>query len=83
MALAAFADPADRLRLVRRRRRFLLDQLARERATLVSILLDSGLTVPAGALIVRLVIRQWEVELEWLNEVEQVLGRAGEDVGTG
>jgi hypothetical protein len=39
--------------------------------------------VPAAALIVRLVIRQWEVELDWLNEVEQVLGGVAADAGTG
>ena len=83
MALAVFAEPADRLRLVRRRRSFLLDQVARERATLGDILSDSGRTTPAAALIVRLVIRQWELELEWLNEVEQVLGRTPEGVGAG
>ncbi|HEY7683788.1 MAG TPA: PadR family transcriptional regulator [Gemmatimonadales bacterium] len=83
VALAAFADPAARLRLVRRRRNFLLEQLARERATLAGILTDTGPMVPAAALIVRLVIRQWEVELDWLNEVEQVLGGVAADAGTG
>jgi DNA-binding PadR family transcriptional regulator len=73
LALSTFAEPADRLRLIRRRREFLTDELARERATLAAILADTGPMVPAAALMVRLVIRQWEVEIEWLAEVEEVL----------
>jgi DNA-binding PadR family transcriptional regulator len=73
LALSAFAEPPARLRLIRRRREFLEEELARERATLGAILADTGPTVPAAALIVRLVIRQWEVEVEWLTEVEEVL----------
>ncbi len=74
LALSAFANPADRSRLIRRRRDFLRQELARERATLEAIRADTGPTVPAAALIVQLVIRQWEVEVEWLAEVEQELG---------
>jgi hypothetical protein len=40
---------------------------------LAAILADTGPMVPAAALMVRLVIRQWEVEIEWLAEVEEVL----------
>jgi DNA-binding PadR family transcriptional regulator len=77
LALSAFAEPSDRLRLIRRRREFLAGELARERATLAAILADTGPTIPAAALIVRLVIRQWEVEVEWLEEVEEALTEAG------
>jgi DNA-binding PadR family transcriptional regulator len=70
MALSANAEPEDRLRLVRRRRSFLQEQLTKERATLGEILADTGPMVQAAAHIVRLVIRQWEVELGWLDEVE-------------
>jgi DNA-binding PadR family transcriptional regulator len=73
MALSAYAEPADRLRLIRRRRVFLEEQLTRERGTLQGILADTGVMVPVAAEIVRLVIRQWEVELEWLGQVEQGL----------
>lgn len=73
MALSVHAEPADRLRLVRRRRAFLEEQLARERLTLQAILADTGPMVADGARIVRLVIRQWEVEVEWLREVEAQL----------
>lgn len=73
MALSAYAEPVDRLRLIRRRRGFLEEQLTRERGTLQAILADTGVMIPAAAEIVRLVIRQWEVELEWLGQVEQGL----------
>jgi DNA-binding PadR family transcriptional regulator len=76
LALSAFADPADRLRVIRRRRDFLKAELARERATLAAIRSDSGVMVGAGVLIVQLVIRQWEVELDWLSEVERDLAGA-------
>jgi DNA-binding PadR family transcriptional regulator len=74
MALSAYAEPADRLRLIRRRRAFLEEQLAKERATLDAILADTGPMVASAAQIVRLVIRQWEAEVEWLDEIE---GEAG------
>jgi DNA-binding PadR family transcriptional regulator len=74
LALSAYAEPADRVRLIRRRRQYLREQVAREQATLHAILADEGPMIPAAALIVRLVVRQWEVELEWLEEVEKVLG---------
>jgi len=74
MALSPFAEPDDRVRLIRRRRSYLEEQLVRERATLEAILADTGPMVAAAAHIVRLVIRQWEVEVEWLAEVERQLG---------
>lgn len=70
MALSTYAEPENRVRLVQRRRVFLEEQLAKERATLAAILTDTGPMVNAAAQIVRLVIRQWEVEVEWLGEVE-------------
>jgi DNA-binding PadR family transcriptional regulator len=71
MALSSNAEAADRLRLVQRRRTYLEAQLARERGTLAAILADTGPMVAAAAQVVRLVIRQWEVEVEWLREVEE------------
>lgn len=71
LSLSGNAQPEDRLRLIRRRREFLEAQLAKERATLGEILADTGPMVAAAGHVVRLVIRQWEVELEWLNEVER------------
>ncbi|HTS88521.1 MAG TPA: PadR family transcriptional regulator [Gemmatimonadales bacterium] len=80
LALSPFAHPADRVRLVQRRRSYLEEQLARERATLEAILADTGPMVRVASLMVRLVIRQWEVELEWLSEVESVV-RGESDFG--
>jgi len=77
MCLSPYAAPADRLRILRRRRAFLEAELAKERATLAAILADTGPMVDAGAQVVRLVIRQWEVELQWLAEVEAGLTAAG------
>ena len=71
LILSSNAQPEDRLRLIRRRREYLEEQLARERKTLGEILADTGVMVVAAAHVVRLVIRQWEVELEWLAEVEK------------
>jgi DNA-binding PadR family transcriptional regulator len=76
LCLSSNAQPEDRLRLVERRRQFIETELAKERATLGEILADSGPMVVAGGHVVRLVIRQWEVELEWLAEVEREF-RAG------
>jgi DNA-binding PadR family transcriptional regulator len=80
MALSIHAEPADRLRLVGRRRAFLADQIARERVTLEAILADTGPSVAVAARIVGLVIRQWEIEVEWLDEVENEF-RGGSGVG--
>lgn len=71
LCLSNNAQPEDRLRLVRRRRDFVEAELAKERATLGEILADTGPMVAAAGHVVRLVIRQWEVELEWLAEVER------------
>ena len=71
LILSSNTEPADRLRLLGTRREFLEGQLARERATLGEILADTGVMVAAAAHVVRLVIRQWELELAWLDEVEK------------
>lgn len=71
LTLSSNTEPGARLRLLERRREFLEEQLAKERATLGEILADTGAMVAAAAHVVRLVIRQWEVELAWLKEVEE------------
>jgi hypothetical protein len=77
LALSDLAEAADRLRVIRRRREFLRGELARKQATLTAILAETGPMVEVGALMVRLVIRQWQVEIEWLAEVEAKLGGLG------
>jgi DNA-binding PadR family transcriptional regulator len=74
LALSPHAQAEDRLRVIRRRREFLEAEVARERGTLAAIHADAGPMVPAADLIVRLVIGQWELEIDWLAEVEAVLG---------
>ena len=83
MALSSNAEPADRLRVVQRRRTYLEEQLARERVTLAAIRADTGPMVAAAVLVVGLVIRQWEVELEWLGEVEEQFRVASAEVNKG
>jgi DNA-binding PadR family transcriptional regulator len=70
LVLSIHADPADRTAQIVRRRAFLAEQLARERATLASIREDHGPMAPVAALVVELVIRQWEIEVEWLDRVQ-------------
>lgn len=83
LILSGNTQPEDRLRLIRRRRTFLEDQLARERQTLGEILADTGTMVVVAAHVVRLVIRQWEVELEWLTEVEKEFRVSGSQSASG
>lgn len=74
LCLSAHADPAERRAVIGARRAFLLRELEKERATLTAIRQDTGVMIPAAALVVELVIRQWEVEVAWLDEVERELG---------
>jgi hypothetical protein len=62
------ARPADFVAQVERRRRYVLDKLAFERGALESVIEETSPTSDA-AMVVRLAIRQHEVELEWLGEV--------------
>jgi DNA-binding PadR family transcriptional regulator len=79
LILSSNTEPENRLRLLERRRAFLEEQLTKERVTLGEILADTGVMVAAAALVVRLVIGQWEVELAWLREVEDMFrGRPSE-----
>ncbi len=68
LALSIHAQPADRRVLIETRRHFLAAQLARERATLLAIEADTGPSTGVAAAMVGLCIRQFEVELAWLND---------------
>src|SRR5574338_79295 len=48
LCLSSNAEPADRLRLIRKRREFLERELAKERATLGEILADTGPMIAAA-----------------------------------
>ena len=74
LALSGHAAPADRARVLARRRSFLEQELGKERRTLEAIRSEIGPMTEVGAFMVDLTIRQWEVELAWLDEVARRLG---------
>ncbi len=73
LGLSIHARPADRDAVITARRRFLGDEIARERATLTAIELDQGARVGVAAAMVTLVLRQFATELAWLDELEVAL----------
>lgn len=73
LALSIHARGEERRALVAARRVFLEAELARERATLEAIKADHGPSVGVAAAMVTLCIRQFEVELAWLDEMVEAL----------
>jgi DNA-binding PadR family transcriptional regulator len=69
MVLSWQARPRDFHAQIARRRKFLEEQLAEDRAALDEIIVETSPTSDA-AMVVRLGIRQFELELAWLAEVE-------------
>ena len=51
------------------RRRYLKEEIKRERSTLTAIERNEGEMVAVARLMVELTIRQFETELEWLDTV--------------
>ncbi|HEX3868600.1 MAG TPA: helix-turn-helix transcriptional regulator [Gemmatimonadaceae bacterium] len=70
MVISWQARPRDFAAQVARRRRFLHDKLELERRALEEIITETSPTSDA-AMTVRLAIRQQEVELAWLDDVER------------
>jgi hypothetical protein len=68
MVLSWQARPEDYIAQIARRRAFLERELVNERAALESIIEETS-TSSDAAMMVRLVIRLFETELEWLDEV--------------
>jgi DNA-binding PadR family transcriptional regulator len=68
MVLSWQARPEDYVAQIARRRAFLERELVNERAALESIIEETS-TSSDAAMMVRLVIRLFETELEWLDEV--------------
>jgi DNA-binding PadR family transcriptional regulator len=62
-------------KLIDRRRSFLREQIARETTTLGAIRRDEGPLIPIAESIVGLAIRQFELELAWLDELETAVDR--------
>lgn len=69
MVLSWQARPRDFATQIARRRRFLEEQLVEDRAALVAVIDETSPNSDA-AMVVRLSIRKFEIELEWLAEVE-------------
>ncbi len=74
LALSSHAGPGDRAVLIAERRKFLEGELAREMKTLVEVRADFGEMVPAAELMLEFVVREFELELAWLGDVERRLG---------
>ena len=75
MALSWQARPGVFRRQIRRRREFLQKELAREEATLRSILEEVGNRYHEAVWMVSLTIEQFNAELRWLRKVERELPR--------
>lgn len=73
LVLATHADAAVRAQQLERRRAFLEAEAARERVTLAAIRTNIGPAFTVAALVVSLTIRQFEAELEWIDEVAAAL----------
>jgi DNA-binding PadR family transcriptional regulator len=71
MVLAIHASPRAIRAMFERRRAYVAQQLTRERATLSAFARDAGPTVPIGRALVTLAIREFELELGWLEEAER------------
>ena len=76
LALSPHATATARTRVVLQRRQFLERELARERKTLADFAAESGPMAVPGKLMVTLTVRQFELELAWLNDVEATLATA-------
>lgn len=70
LALSVHAVKADVREMLQQRKAFLIQQIEREQLTLKSFSSDIGAGMTAGILMVELTIKQFEVELEWLEKVE-------------
>lgn len=71
LAMAWQARPGVLEKMLRTRREFVESELARERRTLEAIRAESGGPHTAPLLMVEFAIRQFELELEWLDQVGQ------------
>ena len=75
MALSWQARPGVFLKQLKRRRRFLLDELKREKKTLLSIYSEVGHKYHEAVWMVGLMIQQLRAELLWNRELERELRR--------
>jgi len=73
MALSWLARPGVVKEQLLRRREYLEKEIARERATLDSVLAEVGHEFHEAAWMIKLMIAQFETELAWIKEVESEL----------
>jgi DNA-binding PadR family transcriptional regulator len=75
MALSWLARPGVVKTQLRRRRRYLEAELARERATLDSVFAEVGHEFHEAVWMIKLMIAQFENELAWTKQVEAELAK--------
>jgi len=73
LGLSIHAGQADRRRVLAARREYLESQIAKEKQTAEEIKADSGDRVRVAAAMVGLCIEQFELELRWLDKLEDAL----------
>jgi DNA-binding PadR family transcriptional regulator len=76
VALSIHAKPEAVSRMIDVRAAYLREQLAKERATLPLVCADSGARARVGEQLVSLCIRQFELELEWLDSLRKAVNTA-------
>jgi DNA-binding PadR family transcriptional regulator len=76
LALCSTLAPADIDRGVRTRRAFVRSELARERKTLLAIRSDPTVKSSYPSAMVSFIIRQFEVEATWLDELHRTITAA-------
>jgi hypothetical protein len=79
VALSIHAPPPMVERMIDARVAFLQEQLAKERATLPHVRNDPGDRSRVGEQLVTLCIRQFEVELEWLQSVRAAVATGNQE----
>lgn len=73
MALSMHAEKASLEKLIDKRKQFLESELAREQITLVDVQHENNAMTDAASLMITLSIRQFELELQWLEEAREKL----------
>lgn len=73
LAMSVHADAMVRRTMILARKNFLEQELSREKKTLEEFKITNDLMTESGRLMVALTIKNFELELNWLNEVAQKL----------
>jgi len=73
LVLSIHSEPKVTRKMFDKRKSFLRSQVEKETKTLAEIRVDSGPTIPIAELIVELAIKQFELELLWIEQVKKRL----------